>query len=122
MITADEALETILQKDGVDDVPAYIIKRMWPIAGFPDKEALADFIHDISAFTFGDGRSVDDVMRVIDLVYDLDSPVLQWVVKDIVSIKEDYAGKDGAKSMTKDIIRRLISLRRNADDIRRNYE
>ena len=122
MITADEALETILQKDGVNDVPEYIIKRMWPVNGFPDKEALADFIHDISAFTFGDGRSVNDVMKIIDLVYDLDSSVLQWLVKDISSIKEDYVGKDSAKATTKDIIRRLVTLRKKAEDIRRNYE
>ena len=122
MITADEALETILQKDGVNDVPEYIIKRMWPVNGFPDKDALADFIHDISAFTFGDGRSVNDVMKIIDLVYDLDSSVLQWLVKDISSIKEDYVGKDSAKATTKDIIRRLVTLRKKAEDIRRNYE
>lgn len=122
MITANEALDTILADDGVQDVPEYIIRRMWPVNGFPDKEALADYISDISAFTFSEGHTIDDVMRLIDLVYDLDSPILQWLVKDISSIKEDYVGKNSAKATTKDIISRLIGLRRKADNIRRNYE
>lgn len=122
MITTDEALETILQKDGVDDVPAYIIKRMWPVAGFPDKEAFADYIYDLSTFTFSEGHTIDDVMKLIDLVYSLDSPILQWLVKDIASIKEDYVGKNSVKATAKDIINRLISLRKKADDIRRECE
>ena len=70
MITANEALDSILADDGVHDVPEYIIRRMWPVKGFDDQEALADLIHDISAFTFVDGRSVDDVMRVIGESFD----------------------------------------------------
>ena len=122
MITLNEALDTILADDGVQDVPEYIIRRMWPINGFDDQEALADLIHDISAFTFVDGRSVDDVMKVIDMVYDIDSSELKWLVKDISSMKAADATREDAKTTAKRIIEGLVELRKKAEDIRRKYE
>ena len=122
MITANEALDSILADDGVHDVPEYIIRRMWPAKGFDDEEALADLIHDLSAFTFVDGKSVDDVMRVIDMIYDIDSGWLKWLVKDISSMKAADATREDAKTTAKRIIEGLVELRKKADDIRRNYE
>lgn len=117
MITLDEALGTILA-----DVPEHLIRRMWPVNGFDDQEALADLIHDISAFTFVDGRSMDDVMKVIDMVYDVDSSELKWLVKDISSMKAADATREEAKTTAKRIIAGLVELRKRAEDIRRNYE
>lgn len=122
MITANEALDPILADDGVHDVPEYIIRRMWPVNGFDDEEALADLIHDISAFTFVDGKSVDDVMRVIDMVYDIDSGWLKWLVKDLASMKAADATREEAKKTVKRIIEGIVELRKKAEDIRKEYD
>ena len=117
MITLDEALGTILA-----DVPEHLIRRMWPVNGFDDQEALADLIHDISAFTFVDGRSMDDVMKVIDMVYDIESGWLKWLVKDISSMKAADATREDAKTTATRIIEELVELRKKADGIRREYD
>ena len=122
MITLDEALGTILADDGVADVPEHLIRRMWPVNGFDDQEALADLIHDISAFTFVDGRSMDDVMKVIDMVYDIESGWLKWLVKDISSMKAADATREEAETTTKRIIEWLVEFRKKVEDIRRKYE
>ncbi len=78
-------------------------EELWPVKGFDDLEALDDFIREVTGF-IRKGYGLNALDALIDIVYSYDSIFLSWLIRSMLSIKNDNVSADDIKKLVRKIL------------------